>query len=201
MKENSNWTKTFLSLLSAVLLVFLFQTFIFKPFNIPSESMLPTLVIGERILVERYSDWMEQRYQPGQIIVFNPPQGADNGECGVDHLVNSPCPLATLGKSNYYFVKRIVAQENQRISIRQGHVYINGKIIPEDYLRLNSNDQNCQICNLEKEILIPENHVFVLGDNRGNSIDSRVWGPLPTSNIRGKAFFTYWPLKRVGVIE
>ena len=170
------------------------QAFLVKPFRIPSESMVPTLEIGQRVLVDRLTKNFST-YDRGDILVFKPPAGADTNSCGVQHSERSPCPKETKDRSDTNFIKRVVGVEGDHLSVRGGRVYINGKPQDEPYARL---DDTCPICNLPEEITIPKDHYFMMGDNRGESADSREWGPVPKKWIIGKAFFTYWPPKRIG---
>jgi signal peptidase I len=174
------------------------QAFLVKPFRIPSESMVPTLAIGQRVLVDRVSLRFSDPGR-GDILVFKPPKGADDNECGVRHDEGAqfPCPKATKDRSDTNFIKRVVAVGGDRLSVKRGRVYINGKLQEEPFIRP---DAQCGICNEPKAITIPKGHYFMMGDNRGESADSREWGPIPKKWIIGKAFVTYWPPKRIGTL-
>ena len=84
-----------------------------------------------------------------------------------------------------------------RLKVVQGHAFINGKQLDEPYIRPST---DCELCNEPEEITIPPGSFFMMGDNRGESDDSRTWGPVPKKWIIGKAFFTYWPPKRIGTL-
>jgi signal peptidase I len=170
------------------------QAFLVKPFKIPSESMVPTLEIGQRVLVDRVSLRFGDP-ERGDVMVFKPPQGADSARCGTAHPIRQGCPRPTEGMSETNFIKRVVAVGGDRISIKGGRVYINGKRQPEPYI---NPDRGCQVCNLPQEIRIPRDHYYMMGDNRGQSSDSRDWGPVPGENMIGKAFATYWPPSKWG---
>jgi signal peptidase I len=172
------------------------QAFLVKPFRIPSESMVPTLDIGQRVLVDRVTKNFSD-YDRGDVLVFKPPVGADNNACGVRHSSRSPCPEPTDGQSDTNFIKRVVAVGGDRLSVRGGRVYINGQAQQEPYARL---DDACPICNLPQEVTIPEDHYFMMGDNRGASADSREWGPVPKDWVIGQAFATYWPPGKIGTL-
>ena len=176
------------------------QAFLVKPFRIPSASMEPTMDIGQRVLVSRVNYHVDEPDR-GDVVVFKPPLGADNNECGVAGFEPSSrsqaCPRPTEGESKQNFIKRIVAVEGDRLKVERGRVYINGKLRNEPFIEP---DESCQICNLPKEITIPKDHFFMMGDNRGESADSREWGPVPEDNLVGQAFFTYWPPKRIGTL-
>lgn len=196
-KDNqSGWKGMAWTILIAILVAWGIQAFLVKPFQIPSGSMLPTLQVGDRILVDRltprFRDW-----KVGDIVVLKPPTGAETGECGIEREQDQACPKGAPQQASVYFVKRIVALGGDSLSVRGGQVIRNGKALNLDAIRL---DANCDICNLSKPIRIPEGSVFLMGDNRGNSLDSRVWGPAPTESIVGKARFTYWPVTRLQLL-
>ena len=172
------------------------QAFLVKPFRIPSESMVPTLEIGQRVLVDRVSFRFSDPDR-GDIVVFKPPAGADTNTCGVEHPPDSACPRATDGRSDTNFIKRVVAVGGDRIRIVNGSVILNGKRQDESFARL---DSECGLCDLPKEIEIPKGYYYMMGDNRGESADSREWGPIPKDAMIGKAFATYWPPNRIGTL-
>jgi signal peptidase I len=172
------------------------QAFLVKPFRIPSESMVPTLEIGQRVLVDRVTKNFGD-YDRGDILVFKPPQGADANSCGVQHSERSPCPRPTPDRSDTNFIKRVVAVGGDRLRVVGGAVYINGRRQDEPYARLNN---SCDICNLPQEITIPDGYYFMMGDNRGASADSRQWGPVPKDWVIGQAFATYWPPGKIGTL-
>ena len=172
------------------------QAFIVKPFRIPSESMEPTLDVGQRVLVDRVS-YRFSTPDRGDIVVFKPPAGADNDTCGVDHSERQACPRPTEQRSDTNFIKRVVGLPGDHLKVVEGSVYINGKRQDEPFARL---DANCATCNLPREITIPDGYYYMMGDNRGESADSREWGPVPKKWIIGKAFMTYWPPGRIGLL-
>lgn len=170
------------------------QALVVKPFRIPSESMVPTLEVGQRVLVDRVS-YRFSAPDRGDIVVFKPPVGADDNVCGVKHSERSACPRPTRGRSDTNFIKRVVAVGGDRLKVLDGRLYVNGKRQDEPYIRA---DAECGICNLPKEITVPTGHYFMMGDNRGESADSREWGPVPEKWMIGKAIATYWPPGRIG---
>ena len=176
------------------------QAFLVKPYQIPSPSMEPTLVPGERVLVNRLSYTLGGSPSIGDVIVFHPPAGADgNGrECGVSRKPDQPCPEGTPGESDQNFIKRVVAGPGDSFYVEDGHPVVNGeKQTDEPYIEPCGGGPDC---NLQEPIEIPAGHYFMMGDNRGASDDSRYWGPVPEDSIIGKAFFTYWPPKEVGIL-
>ncbi|MCB0862199.1 MAG: signal peptidase I [Solirubrobacterales bacterium] len=180
-------------------LALLVQAFLVKPYQIPSGSMEPTLDINQRILVNRFIYHFTDP-KPGDVVVFHPPQGVDRGgagECGVPHPEDQSCPEPTAEESGDTFIKRIVAGPGDTVSIRKGLPVVNGKVVEPDGYDIRP-CRGSQECNLPKKITVPEGHFFLMGDNRGNSEDSRYWGPLPEDWLIGKAFATYWPPNRIG---
>jgi signal peptidase I len=178
----------------AIGLALLIQAFIVKPYKIPSGSMIPTLSIGQRILANR----LDTHPSLGDVVVFHPPIGADSERCGNRRQgVNSSqaCDQATPEDNSQTFIKRVVGLPGDRISILNGHVIRNGHMEKAPYA------QPCTIlCTFRQTITVPPGHYFMMGDNRGDSDDSRFWGPIPQSWIIGVAFFTYWPPDRIGTL-
>jgi signal peptidase I len=186
---------------AALGLALLIQAFLVKPYRIPSASMEPTLDIGERVLVNRVN-YHFQDPSRGDIVVFHPPAGAVNGapECGVVTDEGQPCPRPTEKRADVNFIKRVVAVSGDSLSIRNGHAVVNGREQKESFIRPCSPVDSSAKCELPRKITIPPDHFFMMGDNRGESDDSRFWGPVPKKWIIGQAFFTYWPIKRVGLL-
>ena len=171
------------------------QAFLVKPFRIPSESMVPTLSVGQRVLVNRVS----QRFTDpdrGDVTVFKPPKGADDSVCGARRPATMPCPRPTKQRSDTNFIKRVVGLPGERLKVVNNRVYINGRKQDEPFI--NKGTPCEQLCNMPREITIPKDHYFMMGDNRGESADSREWGPVPKKWLIGQAFITYWPPKKVG---
>jgi signal peptidase I len=180
----------------AIGLALVIQAYVIKPFQIPSGSMEPTLDIGQRVLVSRFLYRVEDP-EMGDIVVFHPPAGAEQGqECGVEHSPEQACPEPTDEMSDENFIKRIVAGPGDRLYIENGHPVVNGVSAEEDFIRPCRGIGECE---LKDEIVIPPDHYFMMGDNRGASDDSRSFGPIPRDWIIGQAFATYWPVNRIGI--
>lgn len=150
---------------AAFLLALLIQFFIVKPFAIPSESMEPTLEISDRVLVNRLVYHFREPRR-GDIIVFHPPGSAPGSEP---------------------FIKRVVAIGGDTVSVHDGKLWVNGVAQTEPYLK----DQ--KILDVYPEVKINTGFVWAMGDNRNNSGDSRVFGPVSLKLIIGRAFCVYWP--------
>lgn len=167
-----------------------------KPYRIPSASMEPTIEIGDRILVRKTGGYSPER---GDIVVVNPPPGADLNECGVPNFEpvarRQACPRSSEGESQTARVGRIVAVGGDRLRIEDGATVIDGKRQDEPYARTGD---PCELCDLPREITVPDGHVFLMGDNRAASADSREWGPVREDSVVGPTLITYWPPSRWG---
>ncbi|MGH2967794.1 MAG: signal peptidase I [Solirubrobacteraceae bacterium] len=174
------------------------QAFLVKPYRIPSPSMVPTLVEGQRVLVNRVGNRFGDP-SVGDVVVFHPPAGAErNQECGDGPPPPSQvCVTPTDERADVNFIKRLVAGPGDRIAIRGGHVILNGERQREPFIRPCGGSEGCD---LPREVRVPADHYFMMGDNRGSSDDSRFWGPVPREWIIGVAFATYWPPKRIGIL-
>jgi signal peptidase I len=176
------------------------QAFIIKPYRIPSGSMLPTLAIGQRVLVNRIGMAFSDPHV-GEIAVFHPPRDAEQEVCGpLPHVIKlggAACSQPEPASSGVNFIKRIVGGPGDVISIVEGHVIRNGKREQDSYIRPCGSSPEC---NFPTPIKIPPGHWFMMGDNRGESDDSRFWGPVPTGWIIGGAIATYWPPDRIGIL-
>ncbi len=172
------------------------QAFLVKPFKIPSGSMEPTLDIDQRVLVDRVS-FRFANPSRNDVVVFHPPKGSDTNSCGVGQRPGEACPEPTGNRADTNFIKRVVGLPGDRLKVIRGDVYINGRRQNESFIRPSA---DCPICNLPREITIPPGKYFMMGDNRGESADSREWGPVPKKWLIGNAFFTYWPPKRINTL-
>jgi len=173
------------------------QAFLVKPYRIPSESMVPTLEINQRVLVNRIGNNFSDP-SVGDVMVFHPPTGATNGgqQCGVD-VQNTLCPKPTSDKADVNFIKRVVGGPGDTLRVIDGKVIRNGKPLDEPYAQPCGGGENCTF---RGSIKVPPDHYFMMGDNRGASDDSRFWGPVPRDWFIGGAFATYWPPKKIGLL-
>ena len=186
--------------LVAIGLALAIQAFVVKPYRIPSGSMEPTLKVGQRVLVNRLGMHFGGPHV-GEIVVFHPPKNAEQQVCGpAPHMVTpgaAACSAPEPEASSVNFIKRIVAGPGDTLFIKEGHAYRNGKRESDSYINPCGSGAEC---NFSPPIKIPAGHWFMMGDNRGESDDSRYWGPVPTSWIIGGAFATYWPPDRIGFL-
>ena len=192
-----------LTIAVAIGLALLIQAFVVKPYRVPSGSMLPTLGINQRILVNR----METHPGIGDVVVFHPPHGADldPAQCADPRQgfspegapLAQPCDRPLASQSTQTFVKRLVGLPGDVLRIVDGHVIRNGKPERDTYIAACGGAAECTFSG---SIRVPAGHYFMMGDNRGDSDDSRYWGPVPQRQVIGVVFFTYWPPDRIGVL-
>ena len=160
----------------ALVLAFFIRTFIAEPRYIPSDSMLPTLETGDRLVIEKIS-YRFTSPKFGDIVVFQPPPELQRRGYSQDQA----------------FIKRIIGTPGDTLKIDDGKVYLNGNILQENYIK----EPPLQAFQL---VRVPQNQYFMMGDNRNDSNDSRYWGFLPKKNMIGKAIFRFWPPGRIGGI-
>ena len=153
----------------AVVLALTIQATVAKPFAIPTASMDPTVKPGDRVLANRFIYHFRDIHR-GDIIVFRPPPSLD---------------------TDIPFVKRVVGLPGETVQVRGGQILIDGEPYQVDGASVPTYDYGPE--------LVPPGDLFVLGDNRNNSVDSHFWGFLPESDVIGEVFMTYWPLTHVRV--
>jgi signal peptidase I len=195
----SSGVELVLIILVAVGLAFGIQAWVVKPYRIPSGSMEPTLAVGQRVLVDRIGTHFGKPHV-GEIAVFHPPEGAQQEACGSGTRIapgGAPCSQPVAKEAGVNFIKRIGEGGREKNQKREGHVIRNGKREADSYIRP---CPGVSECNFPVAIKVPAGHWFMMGDNRGESDDSRFWGPVPTGWIIGGAFATYWPPDRIGIL-
>jgi signal peptidase I len=164
----------------AVLLALVVKIFLLQAFYIPSPSMYPTLKEGDRVLVNKLSYKLHD-VNRGDVVVFERPAS------------EAPSAIPEL-------IKRVIGLPGDSVTFRNGRVYINGELLDEPYLPAGvttTADFAPNRCTTEAPCLIPQGDVWVMGDNRNDSKDSRYFGPIPESSIVGRAFVIVWPFSRV----
>ena len=164
-----------LPVLAWVLLALVLRWAVLEPRWIPSGSMLPTLQLQDRVLVEKLRARLHRPVPIGSVVVFRPP--AVLVEAGYD-------PKAAL-------IKRVVAEAGDEVEVRDGVLWRNGDPAPLDW---SAEPMDYQL----PPLTVPPDHLLVLGDNRNASLDSHLWGPLPRQDLIGTAVLRYWPPERFG---
>lgn len=162
-----------LTLLVAVVIAQAVRTWVVQPFVVPTGSMLPTIQLKDQVLANKFV----YRFDPpkrGDIVVFDDPTGE------VDTLI-----------------KRVIAVGGQTVDVHDGKVWVDGTALVEPY----THGQPSEPQVVPLPIKIPVGSIWVMGDNRTQSKDSRTLGPIPLSLVHGRAFVTYWPPDRIGVLQ
>jgi signal peptidase I len=178
-KPRRRWRRTILEWLGVIgggiAIALLVEAFLIQAFWIPSPSMEPTLDVGDRVLVNKLS-YKFHDVNRGDVVVFERPPGASTGQNGeIKDLI-----------------KRVVAVGGDSIEAKEGNVFVNGEQVDEDYLEPGTPTDNLPLTT------IPDGQVFVMGDNRTNSEDSRIFGPIDEDAIVGRAFIRVLPITDIG---
>lgn len=178
-------------LLTALVIAVVIKTFLIQPFWIPSESMLPTIEVNDRVMVNKLAyNWGEP--QRGDIVVFRDPREAQIEESVPEAVIRSVLEavgVRTRGRDD--LIKRVIGLPGESIEIRANQIQVNGTPLDEPYL------EDVEMPD-EGPFLVGEDEVFVMGDNRNASFDSRRFGPVPLDDLVGEAFVTIWPLSHFG---
>jgi len=156
-------------------LAFGIRTFVAEARYIPSSSMEPTLQINDRLIIEKVS-YHFQKPERGDIVVFS--------------------PTAALKAQNFQdaFIKRVIGLPGDKVEVKNGLVYVNGKVLAEKYIAEEPNYAY-------GPVTVPPDQYLVLGDNRNNSYDSHAWGFVPRENLIGRAVVRFWPFNRLGGLD
>jgi signal peptidase I len=180
----------------AVGIFFFVYLLIMRPHKIKGQSMMPNFPDSEYLLTEKVTYYLHEP-ERGDVVVFTPPpQAADlsSVSCG---KINS---IPTTEISDEY-IKRVIAVPGERVMVKEGHVYINEKLLKEPYIANSvSTDPKTFLCD-ELDYTVPPGELFVMGDNREYSSDSRYWGPITKKSISGRAWIIYWPVNLGGTVK
>jgi signal peptidase I len=182
-KKKNAWRENIEAILIAIVIALFIRTFVVQAFKIPSGSMLETLQIGDQILVNKFIYGVKIPFTDGKVLIpFKEPR---RGDIVVFKYPEDP---------SKDFIKRVVAVEGDTVSIMDKKLHVNGKPVADEpyamYSNLPTHADNM------KQIVVPEDKLFVMGDNRDNSHDSRFWGFVDLSAVKGKAFMIYWSWDR-----
>ena len=189
-KHKPLWRELPILVVIAFAIALLLKSFVVQAFYIPSASMEPTLLVGDRVLVEKVSARFGEPGR-GDVVVFEKDFGVPQPEEGrgvverVGDAFRELFGFPVGGKQD--FIKRVIAVEGDTIEGRDGHVLVNGEMVEESYL-----PEGVQTSEFGP-VDIPDDMIFVMGDNRNNSDDSRNFGPVPLDTVVGEAFILIWP--------
>jgi signal peptidase I len=143
--------------------------------------MAPTYEVGDELDVDTGA-YGGSEPVVGDVVVVNPPSGADFDECGTRPKRGEACAKPTQGAADVEFLERVVAGPGDEIAFEKGAAVVNGEALEEDFAEPCSEE----LCDLPKPVTVPDGHWFLAGDNRGAASDSRVWGPVPLDSFVGQ---------------
>jgi signal peptidase I len=226
LNEDAEWADT---VFSAALMASLLMIFVVQAFKIPSASMENTLLIGDHLFVNKFLYGIRIPVVGKRVMAVRPPARGDVMvfEFPVHDLTELHCGSVQYGKD---FIKRVIGLPGETVEVRQGRVYINGKILadepyavykdkyrqpesvhakeisPERYQTLwQEHHLDMELQDIQRDyfgpVKVPPHEYFMMGDNRDRSCDSRYWGPVPERDVKGKAWFIYWPPARMGAVH
>ena len=192
MKEQTKlvikeWTE---SIIIAVILALFIRTLVIQAFKIPAGSMIPTFQVGDRIFVNKFIYGAKVPFLNMNLPAVRSPKRGD-----ILVFIAPDTPQKD-------FIKRLIAVGGEKVQIKDGRIFINGKIVDEpssvrSVYYYNSGDYGRE----GRVIEVPKDSYFVMGDNSASSRDSRFWGFVPRKNLLGRAIFIYWPLHRMKIIN
>ncbi|WP_227938246.1 signal peptidase I [Alkalihalobacillus deserti] len=202
----STKTINYLKCGNALLLAFLFASwiniFIIQPYVVSGSSMEPTLAgedlldtekVGDRIIVFKSAYVLGNIPEYGEMVIID--SRIDHVRAFKDRLFDSPL-LAIFSdqrEEGNIWIKRVIGESGDTIRFNNGDIYRNGELLVENYIKEEMKAQN-------DVFVIPDNHVFVMGDNRNNSSDSRAIGPIPIDNVVGKVMLRFYPFDRINLL-
>ena len=178
-------------LVAAVALAVLIKSLLIQPFEIPSQSMHPTLQVGDRVMVSKVS-YLVDGPARGDVVVFSPPGRSEPDRNLLEvvwHEVREAFGWYDIAEAD--LIKRVIATGGDLLEIRRHEVWVNGERLDETYLGSSTGSEHLTV-------RVEEDHLFVMGDHRGKSSDSRVFGAVHEDDVVGKAVFRIWPLDRLG---
>lgn len=208
IKEIGGWI---ICIVIAIILALLIKYFILTPTVVKQESMYPTLEENQRLILNRLGRTFKQMPERGDIITFEAPTVTYRTEEDTD--ISNPIAIyedeernifesfsynvLEIGKTSY--IKRVIGLPGDHVQIKNGKVYINEEELEEDYLQsgIITDDEE----GMFSDIIVPENTVFAMGDNRNSSVDCRAFGCIPLERIEGKVLIRFWPLNEFGKVE
>ena len=176
-RKKSAWRENLESIVLGIALALVIRAFVIQAYKIPSGSMRPTLMEGDRILVNKFI-YRFREPQRGDIIVFRYPEDRKRE-----------------------FIKRLIGRSGEAVGIRAGRVLINGQPLETPPFSAFAYENHGDLADSNATVTVPPGMYFVLGDNSGSSRDSRFWGFVPKDDVLGKALFIFWPIKRWRVIR
>jgi signal peptidase I len=182
-KKKNAWRENIEAILIAVVIALFIRTFVVQAFKIPSGSMLETLQIGDHILVNKFIYGIKIPFTDGRVLI--PVKDPRRGDIVVFKYPEDP---------SKDYIKRVVAVAGDTVSIVDKQLYVNDTAVTDEAYAMYSRVPT--LADNMMSVVVPENKLFVMGDNRDNSHDSRFWGFVDLSAVKGKAFMIYWSWDR-----
>ena len=208
IKEIGGWI---ICIVIAVILALLIKYFILTPTVVKQESMYPTLEENQRLILNRLGRTFNQLPKRGDIITFEAPTVTYRTKEDTD--ISNPIAIYEEQERNFFenfsynvleigktsYIKRVIGLPGDHVKIKNGKVYINDEELEEDYLQPGIVTDAAE--GIFSDIIVPENTVFAMGDNRNSSVDCRAFGCIPLEKIEGKVLIRFWPLNGFGKVE
>ena len=209
-KEKKSVAREIMEWIVCIVIAFSLALFIkyvlFTPTLVMQQSMTPTILDGERVLINRLVRMFDFEINRGDIITFEEPAGSTVQSGGItavyyekDNIIDSFLyNVMEIGKRSY--IKRVIGLEGDKIRIENGRVYLNDKLLEEEYLQPEVRtyiDEG----GMPSEFVVPEGYVFAMGDNRAESSDCRFFGCIPREKVEGRVTIRIWPLNKIGAID
>lgn len=208
IKEISGWI---ICIVIAVILALLIKYFVLTPTVVKQESMYPTLEENQRLILNRLGRTFNQLPKRGDIITFEAPTVTYRTKEDTD--ISNPIAIYEEQERNFFenfsynvleigktsYIKRVIGLPGDHVQIKNGKVYINDEELEEDYLQPGIVTDAAE--GIFSDIIVPENTVFAMGDNRNSSVDCRAFGCIPLEKIEGKVLIRFWPLNEFGKVE
>ena len=194
----------------AVVLAIVVRYFVGTPTIVKQVSMKPTLIENDRLILNRLAVTFNHKWKRGEIITFEAPSDSnvrlENADLSNPIAKYDNNPDSLIEKFSYYvleigkmsYIKRVIGLPGEHVQIKDGKVFINGKELEEKYLNgIETGDMN----GIFTDVIVPEGTLFVMGDNRPHSTDSRCFGCIPFAKIEGKVALRFWPLNKFGKVK
>lgn len=198
-----------LCIVIAIILALLFRHFIGTPTVVNQTSMTTTLMENDRLVLNRWNRTVNGELKRGDIITFESPSVTNVRIPDLNNpvAIYNYNPTNWWEKFNYYFlengkisfIKRIIGMPGEHVEIKDGKVYINGEALAEDYLPEGMTTES--LGGAFTDLVVPEGCIFVLGDNRRGSTDSRAFGCVPIDKVESKVLFRFWPINKFGKVN
>lgn len=209
LKEIFNWI---VCIVIAIILALLIKYFLLTPTIVKQSSMFPTLKENQRLILSRVGRTFKQMPERGDIITFEAPSETHRTKDDTDlsnpvAIFTDTSDMSIIEKFNYYvlettktsYIKRVIGLPGEHVQIKEGKVFINGEELQEDYLQPGIVTDDLE--GIFTDIIVSQDTVFAMGDNRNSSVDCRSFGCIPLDKIEGEVKLRFWPLNQFGFVD